>query len=123
MKRKVHEIGRFRELGYEHLPDSPSLRDACGKRTPNDKDKVVRYLRSAVVFIFSPGVVDDCFDGSYAGSMSLLTDGTYAWPGSLAHYVERYDVVLPEEFERFMESNGWRVPEGIDPATLIVDTD
>ena len=31
---------------------------------------------------------------------SEFTDGTWAWPEGLAHFVENYDVQLPDEFVR-----------------------
>ena len=114
----LERVGFFGELGYDEMPGAPSLLDACNKRGPANKDKVVAYLRSGALFIISPGYAEDYFDGSHAGKLSFLTDGTYAWPGSLAHYVDRYDVALPAEFEQFMEANAWTVPSGIDPIGL-----
>jgi hypothetical protein len=115
--RTLRRVGCFRELGYDHA-DAPCLAELRGQRTALHKQEVVGYLRSGRTFVFSPGLAVDVFDGVHAGKQSLLTDGTHVWPGSLAHYVERYDVALPEEFEAFMSACGWAMPRDIDLGAL-----
>lgn len=36
-------------------------------------------------------------------------DGTWAWYGDLAYYVEKYHVRLPNEFIEHMKMNNWMV--------------
>jgi hypothetical protein len=102
------DVGFFREMGHDDS-GAPSLVDSRGKRGPEHKDKVVAYLRAGRMRSFSPGYADDFFDPTKtAGTRSTRTDGTYAWPDYLAYYVERYDVALPKDFERFMKARSWR---------------
>jgi hypothetical protein len=102
------DVGFFREMGHD-VSGAPSLVSSRGKRGPENKDKVVAYLRAGQLRSVSPGYADDFFDQTKtAGTRSTRTDGTYAWPDYLAYYVERYDVALPKDFERFMEARGWR---------------
>ncbi|WP_431683744.1 hypothetical protein [Kitasatospora sp. KL5] len=40
-----------------------------------------------------------------------MTDGHWLWHSDLAHYVQRYHVVLDPEFIKHVRSNGWTVPD------------
>lgn len=101
-------IGFFRELGHDDA-DAPSLIDSRGERRAPNKDRVLQYLRTAGrPMVVSPGPVADYFDrASNAGTMTQYTDGIYVWPNYLAHYVDRYDVALPEHFEAHMAARNW----------------
>ena len=119
MTATLQYVGHFRETGYEDMPDAPSLVEARGNRPPVRKDEVLAYLRKAPAVTYSPGINPDFFDPSgWVRSDTMRTDGVYTWPDYLADYVERYDVALPEAFERHMEGRGWRLPEGLDVRTL-----
>lgn len=118
-KPKLVYAGNFRELGYDDHPNAPSLFDGRGKRTHSNKEKVIVYLRTATTLIMSPGCDEDVLDPSKnAGSASVMTDGVYAWPKTLAYYVETYDVELPAEFEKHMERNRWAPPVRLDKLGL-----
>lgn len=118
-KRLLIEIGNFKEMGYDDVPDAPSLLDVRGKRTAGHKAEVIAYLRQAKSISFSPGFCEDFFDErETVGTHTMRTDGTYVWPDFLAGYVERHDVLLPEDFERHMEQAHWRLPESLDTSTL-----
>ena len=99
--RALKMVGNFRETGY--VKDAPSLIEARGRRAAGNKAAVLAYLRSGTSYTISPGPVPDHFEPSqYASTAGILTDGVYAWPNFLAHYVEHYDVELPAEFEQYM---------------------
>jgi hypothetical protein len=118
-KTRLTYVGNFIELGYDDHPNPPSLVALRGKRRPDNKQLVVEYLRSAVSLVMSPGRDEDVLDPSkLAGSASVLTDGVYAWPKTLAYYVATYDVELPQEFETHMQRMQWKVPEVIDKLAL-----
>jgi hypothetical protein len=61
--------------------------------------RVLCYLRSANGIAIEMGV-ERCLicENSDVGSGSLVSDGEWAWPDSLAHYVEKHFVVLDEKF-------------------------
>ena len=114
-------VGNFIELGYDDYPDAPSLAATRGKRREDNKAALVAYLNAGVTLVFAPGFEKDVLDHtSDAGSSSIATDGTYAWPRTLAYYVERYDVALPDKFEKHVADNKWHVPEGIRIGTLVL---
>jgi hypothetical protein len=77
---------------------------------------VLDYLRSATVFIHSPGIVRDASDvARIAGTGSILTDGVWAWSDVLGYYVERYGVALPVAF---MEHARIHPLQQLSPASL-----
>ena len=115
MKTRLKYVGNFVELGYDDHPNAPSLAQLRGKRRLENKDRVVAYLQSGTTLVYSPGRDEDVLDDSKtAGSASIATDGVYAWPRTLAYYVQQYDVELPAEFEAHMQRGQWTAPETID---------
>ncbi|QDP95439.1 hypothetical protein FOE78_05530 [Microlunatus elymi] len=64
-----------------------------------DEDRIVGYLRNAPTYIASPGVTFDLLDGNGPiGTGTILTDGEFAWPDDLPHYLETYHIELPQPF-------------------------
>lgn len=117
-KTKVREVGFFREMDFGD--DCPSLAPAIRTAPATDEDKLLRYLRSGLLWAASPGALYDAFSGEPIGTPSTLTDGTYAWPEVLAHYVARYHLSLPEDFLAHAKKNGWKVPDDIDLSALTI---
>ena len=118
-KTPLKPVGFFRELRHGKQ-DGPLLKDAVREAGDPDEAKVVSYLRAGQVLMASPGIVRDVLDPQRGiiGSLSILTDGVYAWPSDLAHYVERHHACLPDEFVAHMASNGWHVPERMDLSSV-----
>lgn len=110
-------VGAFRELGY---PNGPSLLDARGKRGPRDKDAVVAYLRAAPAMVWTSGIHHDVFDPSKGTFLHIQTDGRFAWHKALEYYVDKYDVVLPADFEEHIRQNHFKVPESIVTRNLVL---
>jgi hypothetical protein len=112
-------VGNFREMGYDDEPSAPSLLDGKGKRDARNKAAVVAYLRRAKSISLSPGREEDFFDPSQTiGSHTMRTDGVYVWPDFLAGYVDRYDVLLPADFEEHMAQRSWILPDILDMDSL-----
>jgi hypothetical protein len=64
-------------------------------------------------------VQDDFFDRSQqvlSGS-SVSTDGDWLWRDDLAHYVQRHNVTIPDEFLRLIRERHYIVPD-VDEAVL-----
>jgi hypothetical protein len=91
---------------------------------PGDRARIVRYLRAGHLlwgFLGNSTCRFDCGINRHAcGTGSCeRTDGEWAWPDGLAHYVERHAVRLPDEFVETMEARDWLVPgHGAVPAEL-----
>lgn len=50
---------------------------------------------------------DILFKGKNIGTLCILTDGAWVWPGDIAYYVENYNILLPDEFiENVIKNNG-----------------
>lgn len=111
-------IGFFRELRHGQ-PTGPSLKEALAPAVGIHDDAVVEYLKSGVALMVAPGIVRDVLapESGPIGSLSILTDGVYAWPSDLAHYVARYHARVPVEFVEHAADHGWQIPP-VDPTTL-----
>lgn len=120
---KLKRLGFFRELRHGD-PNGPSLKALLGTKPNYEPDLVIRYLRSGVLRIGSPGVSKDVLDptGKVIGAPNILTDGTWAWPEDLAYYIERYRIELPQDFTSHLAQNSYRPPTSgeIDLASLEV---
>ena len=117
-------VGFYREL-RGGKPHEPSLREAVQTIASPHKANMIRYLNAGELLIATGGVVNDVLDPTLGiiGPPHILTDGTYAWPAILPHYVERYDVRFPDDFVFHMISNNWTVPSGIDVHSLKINRD
>jgi hypothetical protein len=114
----VIPVGFFRELKHGHAKGG-SLREAVQPAAGADDARAVKYLSAGVTLVASAGVVKDVLDpkAPVIGSPDVLTDGTYAWPSDLAHYVEKHHARLPAELLAHMAANHWTVP-AVDTAGL-----
>jgi hypothetical protein len=111
---------RLSLIGYWSEPAAPADRsrgwpdpqELTGERSPDDRGAVVAYLRRGTVFRHFSGRAECRICGDALGTQEL-TDGVWAWPDGLDHYVERHGVRLPEDFVAAA-----RAPETDTPAWL-----
>jgi hypothetical protein len=110
----------FIELGrVKQAEPQPSILDNVGREPLPDADRVVAYLRAGHGLIAMMDVQDDFFDRSrqvLSGS-SISTDGDWLWRDDLAHYVQRHNVTIPDEFLRLIRERHYIVPD-VDEAVL-----
>jgi hypothetical protein len=103
----------------------PSMREFMGERPQENQDKLLEYLRSGHVLALPMGAsLTDWFDrphkanplidGRIVGGVTPLGDGVWFWPAGLIHFVEKYNVRLPDEFTRFAAEQDWRVTRPLD---------
>ncbi|MBI5515044.1 MAG: ribosomal protein L7/L12 [Deltaproteobacteria bacterium] len=104
----LRRVGFFRERASGD-PRGPSLREAMRPEASPHRDQLVAYLRGAPVFIACMGRVVDVLDSARGrvGTGSICTDGVWAWPDDLPHYIERYNVALPEAFFEHARARQW----------------
>lgn len=64
------------------------------------KHEVIEYLRSGDLGAMCAGWMRDNFTGELVKGCfdHCRSDGTYEWGESLAYYVDKYDLQLPDEF-------------------------
>lgn len=109
-----------RDYGAEPQ-DIPLLEDIADPTwNPPDRGELVRYLAQCPVSIASPlprSVCPLCGE-RLDGPSSQRSDGTWVWPSSLPHYVERHHVRLPDRMVEYIRSNAHLPPES--PVGLVM---
>jgi hypothetical protein len=120
-------VVRFREFPFGTASD-PSMREFLANAPWENQHKVLDYLRSGMVLGVTMGAnLTDWFDrpnkanpvinGQREGGTTEMTDGVWLWYAGLIHFIEKYNVRVPEEFVRHAAAQGWRVNKDcIQPA-------
>jgi hypothetical protein len=109
--RSLTRVGFFRELKHGQV-EGPRLAEAIAPSAGMHDAALVEYLKGGVPLMVAPGIVRDVLvpDSGPIGSLSILTDGVYAWPSDLAHYVSVHHARLPVEFVTHAAEHGWKIP-------------
>ncbi|WP_343725386.1 hypothetical protein [Herbaspirillum huttiense] len=111
-------------LWKEHCGEGfPSLyAQTAAVLSPEDAAKVADYLASCPIWIASPGGVKSCIPDSdeFAGTLSIRTNGKWAWQDTMAYYVSRLRISPPVEFLKDIRNGDMEVPDedAIDIASL-----
>ncbi len=102
--------GYYREMPYAEDTD-PSILDSIGKSNPEEIDNICSYLNSGIVLITCCGTSTDVIkpENGIAGTPSVMTDGTWVWPGDLSYYVKNYQLALSPEFVSDMRIKNWTI--------------
>jgi hypothetical protein len=107
---ELRRVGFFRELSYGTEND-PTIKEKLPYRL-QDEDNLLEYLNSGLVFVLSPGIERDVFlPDKIIGSITIRTDGIWAWPESLMYYLKNYHIILPEDFVESIRILDYRVPD------------
>ena len=100
-------------IGYWHasedvqFPHPQSLVDPLWEQ--DRRSQIVSYLNHGSSFLDYMGYSYCRFGCGNLGSTEL-TDGTWAWPEGLSHYVEIHCIKLPNEFVTHAASSSFRTP-------------
>ena len=102
--------GYYREMPYAEDTD-PSILESIGKANPEDIDNICAYLNAGIVLITCCGTSTDVIkpENGIAGTPSVMTDGTWVWPGDLSYYIKNYQLSLAPEFIADMRDHNWKV--------------
>jgi murein endopeptidase len=86
----------------------------------SEAELVATYLENYPIWVASPGIVYSPVDGCIAGSMSIKTDGEWAWQDTMAYYVRKYHVSPSLEFIQHIQRKSYISPSEreIDVAQL-----
>lgn len=91
------KVARFKEFNKDET--SPSIKDCMSKQEYPHKKIIYNYLLNgrAVMAGFNP--VHDILDGEIiAPGVIYMVDDKYMWTLPIAHYVDKYNLQLPEDF-------------------------
>jgi hypothetical protein len=116
---KLTPVVRFREFSFGSLTD-PSMREFMTPAPWEHQEDALAYLRSGQILAYPMGAdLGDCFDrphranplieGRRLGGATPMTDGVWFWYAGLIHFIEKYNVRLPQEFLDHAVGQGWRV--------------
>ncbi len=94
----MKHIGWFSEMKIT-AADSGSVRDFVTEKETYDKEKVIAYLKAQKRVSGCPRDAIDCVTGEkISSSYSVYTDGEYDWCDFLIYHIEKYNVLLPQDF-------------------------
>jgi hypothetical protein len=117
MKKKLISVGFFSELKHGR-PEGGSLRASLQPAAGPDDARLVAYLRGGKRLTMAPGPVRDVLAANaIIGTLEILTDGTYAWPSDLAHYIERHHAAAPVALLEHARANDFVLP-AVDVSTI-----
>lgn len=92
-------IGKYEELSPGRGFDS--MKEHFESYNYPGKEKILEYLRSGKVDMVSTDMARDVFTGEVIKIEKLgMNDGKYMWWNTISYYVEKYNLRLPEEFEK-----------------------
>lgn len=98
------DLLKWKEFGLE---SAPSIRTAFQDAPYDGIDKIVRYLETGTPHLVSAGVGVDAFTGEQVmGFRDIRNDGEYAWSSMLSYYVKKYNMRLPDTFEKKVLGKG-----------------
>lgn len=94
----MKHIGWFSEMNIS-TADNGTIRDFISDKETYDKNKIIEYLKSQKRVASCPRAAIDCVTGEeISSSFSIYTDGEYDWCDFLIYHIEKYNVILPQEF-------------------------
>ncbi len=105
----------------KQYPDPSKLQDVTFWKSRN-KRGVIEYLKSGASVNHYRGFSSCRICGKRLGTTEI-TDGKYAWPSMMEHYMEEHDVKLPDWFYAHIESNSFKVPEEVKEISGTCHTD
>ena len=112
-------VVRFREFPFG-TADDPSMREFMSPQPWEGQDKVLAYLRSGLIlgvtmgadltdWFDRPNKANPVIDGRQRGGLTEMTDGVWFWYAGLIHFIDRYNVRVPNEFVEHTARQNWRV--------------
>jgi hypothetical protein len=116
---KLKAVVHYREFPFGTASD-PSMRQFMAAEPWEHQAEVLSYLRSGYVlgipmsadlpdWFDSSERANPMIDGRREGGVTPMTDGVWFWPAGLIHFIEKYNVCVPQEFIDHAASQGWRV--------------
>jgi len=84
----------------------PSIKEDLHKEPYKSKDAVLKYLRKGKVHMVTASKISDIFSGKPTNEeLVYMDDGKYSWSSKIPYYVDKYNLRLPEDFEKHVLNN------------------
>ena len=110
---------RFREFPFGTRED-PSMKEFMRVAPWESQSEFVAYLRCGLSLgIPMGGNLTDWFDrerkanveidDQMIGGVSEMTDGIWFWPAGLIYFIERYNVIVPDEVIDHAREQNWKI--------------
>lgn len=81
----------------------PSMKKSMLDKPYAGQDQIIAYLNSGKKTYAAAGKAYDFFTGEeIPGERCGLTDGVFSWVSSLPYYVEKYNLRLSPQFEKYV---------------------
>lgn len=69
-----------------------------------DKTEILLYIKKLPFAGVSPMSVEDIFSGEPLEQAGVIEDGDFTFPIDFIHYYEKYDIGIPVEYEKYIET-------------------
>ena len=92
--------------GFPSLLDQPT-----NVLDDEEAEKVANYLNRCPMWVASPGHVKSTYSDEVAGSLSIRTDGKWAWQDTTAYFVKKYKIGLPSTFLEYLREKNFTLDE------------
>ena len=84
----------------------PSMKESFEEKPYEGQEKIAAYLEKGRPTYARASLPTDVFTGErIQGESCGMTDGEYSWISVLPYYVRKYNLRLPENFERKVLKN------------------
>ena len=97
----AYALGKTLQEYFQTMTKGYGLND----NTPEEKHKLIAYMKPCKPFAYSSGNIVDCVTGRETNVPETLIkdkDGICYWSSSHLYYMEKYDFALDEEFIRYV---------------------
>lgn len=95
-------FGFFKGMKYGNCKDDfDSYKDI---KNHLNKSDVLNYIKALPIAGVAPMSVDDIFSGEPLEQAGIIEDGEYTFPIDFIHYYEKYDIGIPIEYEKYIET-------------------
>lgn len=97
-------IGRYDE--FNPGKNYPSIREFFSDAPYEGQGRIIHYLKHGSEDMASFRLPKDVITGEIIPMSAIgMNDGEYSWFNTLAYYVEKYNLRLPEDFEKKILNN------------------
>ncbi|MDG4857657.1 protein kinase [Streptomyces sp. T-3] len=108
---RLNPVGLYRQMYEGRLDHLPSIHDARTGQVVEDRAQIIAYMKTEefVAIDFMSATPDLLRPQEVIlGGPSLHTDGVWVWRTDSIHYLENYQLDLPEDFLRHVRASAYR---------------